>query len=243
MSLMALGLAGTGCISTDLRIEERDVIIPTGRVSWQPIGALPRTEQFFRFSGLTLEGDVSYANGEALEDNGIDAGESVTAGRTTLPAAGGVNARAGVIDIKGTVRGGLLLGNLFRLEPMIGFQVVEVEVEASALAEQVSSRRTAVGSLYGIRAGLQPHPLIEIYGRYMGGLLDGTSLRVDTAYTLQGEAGVRITPFATSDLAIRDLVSLFAGYRWSEYYFQIDKEQTDPKIELGGPVLGLDLRF
>ena len=233
--LTSLSVAVVSGCGNRLRINDAGGLVPTGRLVWQPVGPLPVNAEVFQFSGVSLEADVSYAQGEAREGNGISADEAVVVGLNTIPAAGGFNARANVIDVKGTVRGGLEIANMFRLEPMAGFQVVNAHLAVSGSTGQFSQERTASGFLYGLRAGLQPHRWVEFYGRVMNGILGGSDLRVDSAYSFQAEAGVRLAPI--------DFVGMFAGYRWSQYEFQVDKEQTNLDIGLDGPVLGVELRF
>ncbi len=132
-------------------------------------------------------------------------------------------------------RTGFSIADLFRLEAIGGVEILRIETALSGAGLQTTDRRTFGGVLGGVRAGLQPHEMIEFYGLGSIGLLvsgkgDGANLRVTKL-----ELGALIMPV--------DYLGLFAGYRWSDYWQDRDHEESDVDLELYGPVLGLELRF
>ena len=221
----------TGC-SQKIQVREADAVIPAGRIRIQ---AVPSTQPVrdFNFSGLVVEGEIAHS---AINDNQpVPVGRTVFLDRIPFVGPTVVRNRARVLDANITARSGFSVRDIFRFEPIFGVQTIYVDLETSSGGVQASDRSASYGPVFGARAGIQPHEMIEFYGQFTWSYLFGGRHRVEGIFGRRGEGGVR--------LLLDEHIGFFAGYRWSKLIQQRDPDESNAEIELGGAILGLELRF
>lgn len=216
-----------GC-AQKVRVEDRDTVGGGGRIAWQVVQ--PRGDAI-GWSGVTVEGELSYREGES--DAVIPAGRTVEDRGNTI--GGGVDtpytARAEVVEGTALVRTGVHVKNVVRLEVMAGGQALGTDVTIVGGGVQTSSNETAAGGVVGARLGIQPHELIEFYGTTLVGSPSGARGLITSE---RWDAGLRIMPV--------DHFGLYAVYRQTRYE-RTGRPGSDIKIDLSGPVFGVELRF
>lgn len=228
---LALTLLTTGCLTNDtIRLRTADSIMPATRVSWQ---ATQPTSRRVAFSGLTVDGEVAYTTGN--DNQPIGAGRQVTLRRSTFSGPTTLRTRAKIIDFTGNLRGGLLVNENFRLEPLLGVEVTDVNLEIAAGGVQQSDESTNIGMMAGVRMGYQPHHLIEFYTQYSVGALDFGRGSDNNLRTSKLEIGGRLMPF--------DHLGFFAAYRRAHYDQPRSADESDARMRFFGPVFGLETRF
>lgn len=231
-TLVAAGLltAATGCINDTIRVKDRDAIMPAGRASWMVVNPSEKEWLGLSLSGLSVDGEIVYVEGD--DEQRVEAGDQVGLGGTTIPGPARVQSRADVIDVTAGVRTGLAFFDIFRLEPTLALELASVDLEIDSGGAKASERVTAIGSAIGVRAGLQPHEWVELYGLASFGVLGDKN---KGTLTSKLELGARLLPF--------EHFGVFAGYRWARYRQGRDPDDSDADLKLGGPILGAEVRF
>jgi hypothetical protein len=233
--LVALGLIffSAGCANNTIHVRDKNAIAAAGRVSWQ---AAPPTEKKvvgLGWSGVVLDGEVSYVAAEDKQE--IAATNRVSLGNTTFPGPASMNSRAKVVDLTATARTGVSIMNRLRIEPFVGLEVLTADLELSSGGVQESDLTTAAGVVFGLRGGLQPHELVELYALYSYGQLFGGDSENEVSASQKVEIGVRLLPV--------ERLGIFAAYREALYYQARDHESSDSRLDFRGPILGMELRF
>ncbi len=143
--------------------------------------------------------------------------------------------RVRMVDSAATVRAGLIVQDVLRIEPLVGLEVVTTELQVAGGGLQATQRSLYLGPLAGLRAGLQIHDRFELYGliRAAGLFSVYSDASGSTAGSVRGEVGGRVRLF--------EHLGLFGGYRWID----LDDEAggTDVTYELRGPTFGAELLF
>ena len=233
--LLALGLAlfATGCANDTIRVRDKNAIVAAGRVVWQAAQPSERTFLGLGTTGVVVEGELSYM--AANDRQQIALGSQVALGNTTLAGPAALRSRAKVIDATAIARSGVRVMDLLRVEPFVGVEVTTVDLELSSGGVQESDRTTAGGFLVGLRAGLQPHKLVEFYGLYAAGVLFGGDKENKSSASQKFEVGARLLPL--------EHVGIFAAYREAVFFQIRDDTASDATLDFRGPILGMELRF
>jgi len=229
----SLALFATGCANDTIRVRDKNAITAAGRVVWQ---AAPPSEKEIRdlgWTGVVLEGELSYV--AASDTQQIAPGDQVSLGNTTFPGPAALRSRAKVIDATANARSGVRIMDVLRVEPVLGVQVTTVDLELSSAGAQESDLTTAGGVVFGLRAGLQPHELLEFYGQYTYGPLFGGDKDNEVSLSQKFEVGARLLPF--------EHFGLFAAYREAVFFQVRDSDSSDSKLDFRGPILGMEARF
>ena len=137
------------CANNTLQMTDRDVLIPSVRVS---LPVVPKPESGDQaeatWSGVTLDGEVSYLlTGEDRQT--LPAAEQVSLDKVTVAGPATVKTRARALDVTATARTGLAIGDAFTLEPVVGIQVVNVDLELVSPTVQGTDVSTSGGIIVG----------------------------------------------------------------------------------------------
>lgn len=235
VKLFALSVAivsTAGC--TNVRVHSADAVIPTGRVVWAAIPPGESSENRAMVpSGLVAEFELGYT--QANDNQPVRAGDDPEIDGTEFVGPTELRTRVQLVDSALTVRGGVILGEVFRIEPIAGAEVVTAELQVAGGGLQATKRSLYVGPLLGLRAGVQLHERFELYGlvRAAGLFSIYSDASGSTAGSVRGEVGGRAR--------LLEHLGLFGGYRWID----LDDEGggTDVTYELRGPVFGAELLF
>jgi opacity protein-like surface antigen len=232
---LALGfvLFGVGCANDTIRLREGQTVIPAGRVVWQATPTTGTPQHWARFSGLSVDGEVSHTSGK--DDRSIAPGEQITLRKTTFSGPTEFRSRAKIMDASLEARAGLAIQDWFRFEPTLGIGLSSVNLEVSSGGLEQSDVSTDVGLLVGMRTAIKPHELIEFYASWKIGFLGGSSGSSNSNSVARWEAGARLLPL--------DHIGVFAAYRESIYTQARDEDESDAQLSFRGPVLGVELRF
>ena len=223
------------CANNTLQMTDRDVLIPSVRMSL-PVVPKPETGEQAEatWSGVTLDGEVSYLlTGEDRQT--VPAAEQVALDKVTVAGPATVKTRARALDVTATARTGLAVGDTFTLEPVAGIQVVNVELELVSPTGQGTDVSTSGGFIVGGRSAIRPLEFLELYGQYTFGYLFGGSGRVVAMEVKRGEVGARVMS--------AEALGLFAGYRWATYDQRRESRESDANLKFRGPVFGVELHF
>jgi hypothetical protein len=230
MILLGFLTAATGCVNDTIKVRNRDTVMPAGRASWQAVEPSEQKWLGLSWSGLSVDGEIVYAEGDDKQNVAVS--DQVGLGGTTIPGPVRVESRSDVIDVTANVRTGLAVLDVFRLEPVFGLELATVDLEIDSGGAKASERVTAGGGVVGIRAGLQAHEMVELYGlASFGALADKNK----GTLTSKLEVGARLLPI--------DHFGVFAGYRWARYRQSRAPDDSDAYLYFSGPILGAEVRF
>ncbi len=226
-------LVSAGCANDTIRVRDRNAVAGAGRVKWQAVKPTEKKVLGFGGTGVALEGELSYVS--ASHQRPIAAGDQTSLGNTTFAGPATARSRAKLVDVTASARSGLVLLDMLRVEPFLGLQLTTVDLEVSSAGVQESDLTTAGGVTFGLRAGLQPHELIEFYGLYAYGNLFGGDSDNKFSVSQKLEVGARLLPV--------EHFGLFVAYREFLFYQIRDSDSSDAKLDFRGPILGLEMRF
>lgn len=237
VSILALA-ASAGC-STRLELRDRGTIVPTGRISWEV--AAPRDfseEGVVAVDAVTLELEVSHVQMDA-DAQVLGAGQAVDLDGQSIVGPTGVSNRARIVENTGTIRSGLLLADLFYLDALGGVEVAIIDLQTLATGPatgQISQRSSYLGPLVGLRTGIRPHEMLDLYFQAQVGGMFSLSAEDQFMSVDRLEVGGRILPI--------DHLAIFGGYRWSNIEENRDADnESDADIYFRGPVFGAEIRF
>jgi hypothetical protein len=228
-----------GCRSSAEDIEGRDnrVFWPDFRAAWyfrgeglEPAGE-GETETGPRRSPRHVALELDLSQGNAETDQQIDAGDEIRLGNATIVGPARVKADSDLFAGSLAFRGGARVAPDVVLEGLAGLAWYRLDLEVSSGGISDSERFDSIGPLLGAQVTYEPLDRIALHAR--GTVVGGVG--PDAAEATNGEAGVafRFTRGAR----------IFGGWRWRNLKIEGKGSDSDVRLELSGPTVGLEVRF
>lgn len=243
--LLGLAIGGGACSTADpVEVEEDFMVFPTGRVTWQirPIdrstlvdtlardpAALEVTDEIPGALSLALDLDFALAAGDATQD--LDASDVINLDSQDFLGPGRLKIDYDLRLWTFTFRAGGWVQGLMGFEGIVGVSVTDLEMDLEMGSLQESDGDRGVGPLLGARVTYRPVPFLDIYGQF-----------VETAFVGKEVAGSYTNP--QFGVVIEPVPGLGIVGGWRFLVYRSDRSgDSDYRIDLSGPHLGVHLRF
>jgi hypothetical protein len=236
-TLVALGATSPACVEPDdLQGRDRSTFFQGLRAVWDQRSEGvespssregPRTPARSR-GILAFELDVAHAKGDTDQD--LDLDDEIEIGGTTFTGPGDLEADSDVTFTTLSFRGGRR-GPQVALEGLggIAWHRVDLEVHSGGVREREVF--DSVGPMLGAQITYEPLEPLALHARGTSAV----SLGQGIATVLTGELGLA--------LAATRRVRFFGAWRWWGYEFDPEGGDSDVRLKLSGPAVGLEVRF
>ncbi|HET6202244.1 MAG TPA: hypothetical protein VFI25_05510 [Planctomycetota bacterium] len=237
-ALLLVLAASVGCSGPeDIEGRDRSALFQDLRAVWTMRGAGEERaesregrEPAPRSRGLlALELDLVHGKGDTDQDLGL--GDRIEIGGTDFFGPANVRADSDFFTGSLAVRGGAQLAPEFAIEGLGGIAWYRLDLRVSGAGTREAETFDSVGPLLGAQFTYEPLRPIALHARGTAGL----GLGSDVAEVLAGELGLAV-PAARR-------ARIFGGWRWWSYELNAGGGDSDVRLDLSGPTIGVELRF